>query len=481
MTYIVDREPALGAFGEQMVAELTPVFQSAFNYHIHPDLWGDHSNGGSLTVVDNMAVISTTAAANKTGELQSLIPLRYKPGQGALARFTALFTTGVANSEQLAGIGDAADGLGFGYDGADFGIKYWHNGSTEVRTLTITTASSDVENVTVTLDGDAASVPVTDSANITTTANEIASFDFSAIGSGWSTHAIGDMVEFTSFIADTQGGAYSISGTSVVGSFAQIIVGSAETEEWIAQTSWNKDPADGTGIMPSLDTTKGNVFAIQYQWLGFGDIDFYINDPVSKKFILVHRIEYANANTRPSINNPTLPALFKVKNTSNTSNIQLKTGSVGLFIEGRANGEHTHHGVSNTKTGITTETPVLSILNKGVFQGKINRAPIRLTFTSIAADGTKPVLFRFKSGDTLTDASFSDVETNGTVISFDTSATASTGGDELFGVGLSRTGSETISLATASVSMTPNSHLTVTAESANSTDVTVSFNWEDLF
>ena len=57
------------------------------------------------------------------------------------------------------------------------------------------------------------------------------------------------------------------------------------TDTWIPQVSWNQDPFNGTGASGVvLDPTKGNVYKIQMEWLGFGDINFFIENPNNGDF-----------------------------------------------------------------------------------------------------------------------------------------------------------------------------------------------------
>lgn len=60
------------------------------------------------------------------------------------------------------------------------------------------------------------------------------------------------------------------------GSNFGILHRSASIDTFITQSSWSHDKADGTGHLEALDFTKLNVFQIQYQFLGGGNISFYI-------------------------------------------------------------------------------------------------------------------------------------------------------------------------------------------------------------
>lgn len=77
------------------------------------------TNGGRLR-------LQTGVGAAGSGQFNSARPVKYRPGQGTIARFTAVFAAGVANSSQAIGMGSATDGYFFGFNGATFGIL-WKN------------------------------------------------------------------------------------------------------------------------------------------------------------------------------------------------------------------------------------------------------------------------------------------------------------------------------------------------------------------
>ena len=193
------------AFDEVSMAELTPVVQLQYPYAINSQLIETRLNGGTATIDSNRLKLSTGAAANRLAMSLSRKALKYNPGQGAMVRFTALFTTGVANSTQLIGIGDQNDGFFFGYNASTFGVLHRSGGASEMRLLTVTTGSSTAEDITITLDGDAATtVSVTNTADTTLTANEIAAHDYSGVGDGWTAHAMGATVRFMSYTSGSK-------------------------------------------------------------------------------------------------------------------------------------------------------------------------------------------------------------------------------------------------------------------------------------
>lgn len=447
--------PAEGktAFGEVLMGQLTPVIELAYPYNLNPLIVTLRDNqSGSSSVVTSMAQLTTGAAANSSSCLKSNKNIQYQPGLGVRARFTAMFTTGVANSTQIIGIGDSGEGYFFGYNGTSFGVLRKYGGKPEVRTLTVTTASTTAEDITITLDGDAATtVTVTNSGNTTTTANEIADHDYSDVGRGWDAVAVGSKVVFTSWDSSSRTGTYSMSSaTTAVGTFAQTLAGASPTESWVAQASWNgEDIFDGNGLTGvTLDTTKLNVYQIDFQYLGAGLIRFYVEDPDDGELHLVHAIEYANANTRPSIDNPSLSFYACTENTSNTSAMVLSTASAGVFIDGMRTNEGIKRGIKGSLSlGATAaETPIVSFRLKEVFQSTINRAQLKINYVSASVEHSKPCAINFYGNPVLTDASFSDLSTGTSSIEVDTSATAFSGGSLLFTLFLGKTGNEVIDL-----------------------------------
>jgi len=107
---------------------------------------------------------------------------------------------------------------------------------------------------------------------------------------------------------------------------------------------------------------------------------------------------------------------------------------------------------------------------------------VKLVYAGSSVDGTKPAIVRFRVGAVLTGASFSDVSTNNSVIESDTSATATTNGSLQYAYGLSKTGTENLSLASSTFFLGPSDTISISVQaSSGSTDAVVSFNWEELF
>jgi hypothetical protein len=167
----------------------------------------------------------------------------------------------------------------------------------------------------------------------------------------------------------------------------------ASSDSWIPQASWNQDNMLGGGGATNrsgmtLVPTYGNVYQIKTQYLGFGAIQFYIEDSDSGKIILVHILRYANLNTATNINQPSLNIVFKAINAANTSAISVKSASAAMFIEGVRTHLGPRYGADATKAAVTTIVNVMTLRNAASFNGRVNRSQIRLRSLSFGGNAT---------------------------------------------------------------------------------------------
>lgn len=106
-----------------------------------------------------------------------------------------------------------------------------------------------------------------------------------------------------------------------------------------------------TNDIQAIDTTgfdlsKGNIYDIQMQWRGVGDIKFFINQK------LVYTFEYLGALSTLSISNPALPIGFYCQ--YGTENVTMYCGCVDVTSEGGTTENKQYNSVT-TGTNITTQ------------------------------------------------------------------------------------------------------------------------------
>jgi len=83
-----------------------------------------------------------------------------------------------------------------------------------------------------------------------------------------------------------------------------------------------------TWDIPVTPDNKGHLWYIQYQWLGIGDFFVYYDGA------LVHTHHYLGTGTKVSMETPDLSVHLKNYNTTNTTNVYLKSGCSSVISEG---------------------------------------------------------------------------------------------------------------------------------------------------
>lgn len=383
-------------FGSIHTESITPLFQIDGVYGINSGQVETFTSGsGSITTTDSSFSLSTGTTINSESSMNSKKRLRYRPGQGVIGRHTAIYTSPVANSYQIVGYGHSEDGYFIGYKGTQFGIIHNERGVREVQTLTITTASSTTENITVTLDGVAHSIAVTNSANIQRTVWEVSQ----GVYSGWKAEPSGSTIIFVADKSENKTSSFSISGTTIVGSFAETRAGAAANETFIPQSDFNVDKCDGTGKTGfNLDPTKGNVFQIKIQYLGFGAISFEVEIPHSfnnPEFVPFHIIKNPNKLTKTTVGNPSFPFYAKVYSTGSTTNLNMKIGSLAGFIEGQKqlHGNRLSYFQQLTTVGAANLQALFTIINSNYYGSRSNQSVINIMSVSGAIKHLSPVIF----------------------------------------------------------------------------------------
>lgn len=392
----------INPFGSIHCEKLTPIFQVDGTYVLNSlSTNSGASNGGSATISNSSFVCNTTVADYGNAFIQTRKRLRYRAGQGSVIRFTGLFTEGGATGTyQVIGAGHAEDGYYFAWKDTTFGILYNERGVREIRCLEVTTASSHSENITITLNGIATSVAVTNSANINRTAWEISIATYA----GWKAEQRSQYVYFINDSVNAKSSSYSLSGaTSAIGTFTQIKAGVAATETFIPQTTWNHDTMDGTtnssnpsGVL--LDTSKFNVYQIGIKYLGAGAVTFSIetvSNNNNSTWNDVHTIVHPNARTQSTLGNPSFAfTMSAYKLTASSTDLTVKCTSVLGAIEGEVmrTGVPVSYLATNSALGNSAIYVLFMIRNSYVFNGRSNQAVIILNSLTAAARGGNNVL-----------------------------------------------------------------------------------------
>jgi hypothetical protein len=474
---------AIGAFGELLTVELRPRVALDGIYGLNASQTETFAaTGGSVSgdSTTGLLTCATGTSANGYGVIRTHQPLRYHPGQGITIRGTALFTSPVALSLQAFGGFTSVSRAWFGYNGTSFGVHLAGGGVLHYSILTITAAATGGETATVTLNGTPVNVSLT-SGTIAHTAYELGIDDYSgAVHDAWQN---GDEVHFLH--TGTPGalaGAFTFSSTGTAdGTFATTTTGVARTETWVEQDDWNPGlPAD---FLPALDPTKGNVYEIDIQYLGFGRIEYRIEHPVTGQFVTVHRWNYANRNTIPNLVPPILKPGWIAASLGSTTDLTVSGASLLGAIQGEHRVYDYSRGANNTKSGIgTTFTSVLQVRARKTFAGVVSNRVLIPRLLTVAVDGTKPAEIAVYVTPTLAgEPNWSYEDEDNSIAEIDTAATTlSNGATLVIAAGVGKAGTDKIDLSGFNLHIDRGETLTVCVRSTSgNTDATVGITWDE--
>lgn len=367
----------VSAFGEPLAISPTAVIQLDGIYGTTTDVIQTYTNGtGSVAgSVNGMFQASTGTTAGGYGVIRSKRFLRYRPGQGIVSRFTAMFTQGVAGSRQFVGLANQENRVSFGYDGDRFGIVRSTGGKATILLMTMTAAPNASQTATITLNGVAYTVALTNSTvdqAVVAITNRVGGYG------GWLFQQTDGAMLWLAPSLGPMNGTFSFTSTgNATATFTVKQAGVAQTDNWTYQEDWNVDRMDGSNTIttnPSgmtLDPTKLNVYQIAMRWLGVGVISYALEDQASGTMVYVHREHYTNQNIKPHIDNPSFKIAYTATNTTNTSNVTVKGASMYGAVEGTIHLNELTRSWFTSKSGLAQNVThhMMTIKNSVVTNG----------------------------------------------------------------------------------------------------------------
>jgi hypothetical protein len=337
-------DPGLGSFGELSVASPYPTAQGYFaNGLINEQIFLTGTIGsGSVTIASNTNIVTCSSGLQISGSATISLTrkVKYRPGQLTEARFTAMFDKGEQGIELKAGIGNSKSGYYFGYIGENFGIIHEYGGIPNVVKLTIDSAGNSNENITITLNGQQKTFQINAGGNSSTAASLIAAQNYRNILPGFVAEAQSNNVFFVSEFCNELTGSNLFSTSGATNANVNIISqGKKPIIDFISQSDWNVNPMNNEKKSSILDTTKGNIYTISVQYLGFGNATFSIEDPRIGTPTPVHMIQNANKRDSVILSDPNCGIKFLSFNNGCNSNLSVKSASMATFVKGLVRNE----------------------------------------------------------------------------------------------------------------------------------------------
>ena len=206
--------------------------------------------------------------------------------------------------------------------------------------------------------------------------------------------------------------------------------GSVSDANAIPQASWNLDKLDGTGSSGyTLDTTKTQIFVVDFQWLGVGRVRCGFD--IDGDIYWCH--QFLNANTTFTtvyMQTATLPVRFELTATGTVGSTTTMSQicSTVMTEPGLELDRGVQYSVGNGATTITVSTrrPVLSIRPALTYNSVSNHVGIQPTKLEVYTN-QQNLYWEVIYNGTLTGASFASAGTSSAVM-YDVAATAISGG-----------------------------------------------------
>jgi len=409
--------------------------------------------------------------------LESKKVISYHAGIGLTTRFAARFGTPSVGSEQRAGLMNIGNELSFGYNDGEFGILHRTGGRSEIRKLTINTAATGAETVTITLNGVAFTAAVTNT-NAATNAWQIAT---GATYTGWEVYNVSNTVVWKSKTAGSKTGTYSATSTgALAGTFSRTFAGTASTDTWIYQNDWNRSKLLSATDEFIIDPSKANVYQIQMQYVG--PTLFWVKSPETAKFVLVHQLPFNNVEAVPVIDNPQLRCGIVAENTGGTTSVEVFSPVMSAFVENFELSQQKVHAKLYNATAVgTTLTNIIALKKISVAKSRPRTSDVVILHVGAAADGNKSAIFEVRLNPTFSAAQlWETVEDEVNVLTTSTGGTVS-GGELLFSMPLGKVSSFSINMEHLDLIMSNSDTISICAYTISSTsDISASIAWSEI-
>ena len=224
---------------------------------------------------------------------------------------------------------------------------------------------------------------------------------------------------------NTQNGLFFQQNDTTLAFVLRSYTSGAPVDTVIIQADWNGDKLDGTG--PSgrvLDVTKTQILAIDFEWLGVGDVrcGFFIDG----QFVVCHTIHNDNIRTTVYMTTAILPVRYEITNTTGTaSSSSMKQICSSVYSSGGYEQTSIDHVARRTTifTNITTAATFFPIVSIRLASSRLGAVvlPNRVQFLPTTNQNYEIALLK---NPTLTGATWAATVDSDSNVEYDVAATA---------------------------------------------------------
>lgn len=234
----------------------------------------------------------------------------------------------------------------------------------------------------------------------------------------------------------------------------------------------------GRNLALNADWGTLNVFKTTIQYLGGGNLRFYMIDKNTSEYVLLHTLKLAGTLTIPNLSDPSLELLLYQNAENGVSDpIDPSLDFIGCASfccsqEGIYKLPFDRFSSNNTKAILANvETVIISIRNDITFYGRRNNFSIEIDIVSVACESTKPVLFNIYRNKVLVGPVWVTPYVDYIPLSVDITATLGANGITIFSMSLGKSDNMQMDLSNLHFIIGEGDVVTVSALSTANSDV----------
>lgn len=234
-----------------------------------------------------------------------------------------------------------------------------------------------------------------------------------------------NILKFAGYSDGVNGIEFQLNGT---GPRFAIYSGTAAGNQFVAQSDWNLDKLDGTGLSAiTLDVSKAQILVIDLQALYAGRVR--VGFDIGGSIIYAHEFLHANIFAAPYLQTATLPIRCGMTCTATVSSTMYflcaTVISEGGVDEAGAFGYDFSQSTGPVNVG-TTATHMLTLRPRLLWGGTTNRSKVILTDVQFFNSGNQPVRWQLCIGQALSGTTtFLDVNSTFSSTEYNTAGTIS--------------------------------------------------------
>lgn len=251
------------------------------------------------------------------------------------------------------------------------------------------------------------------------------------------------------------------------------------------QADFNIDTLNGDGLSDfTLNPQALNIYRISYGYLGSLPAIFELYGGTTLGWVPFHTIDTINKTADLLLQSPNLPIRFDLVSDGTNDGVMYSgswTGaSIGAERDRSLNDQFGFEVPASIAAG--AETVIGSMRVKSLFQGKANKIPIDFHNISGGFDGTKPHIVRVYRNTGLTGANWQNLIGDTSVVEIDLVGTLTgvTAAQLKYATAVSKDGTIDHEFATGELRLSTGDTLTFTVESANTSDIVLAGQWDEL-